>query len=376
MKRKLYSIAFLFALIAAFTGCRSASKLYEHGQYEDAMDKAIRQLKKKPGDAQSLELLSKAYKWVIQQRMTNIGYIVNGHHELKWEHAASEYESMQRFYYKISESPVAMQRIQPYDYRKQIADLHLKAAEVRFNRGNDYLNRGNKEWAKRAYNEFQLASRMAPADQRYRSSMDEAFDAAVTNVIVTPAQVYEWRLQDEARSLEQNLIRDLNRINTFVRFYSPYEAERRQLRPDQFLEMEFANLNLGRLNTDRLQRDVVKDNVLIREVYIRPDSVIREYGRVSARMTTIRKTLNAEVLLRCRIRSYEGDWLLNETFRSNRFWSNEYATFSGDQRALTEEDKQLTARRDQDPPREEQLFRQLVDNLSNDLNNRLNHLYR
>ena len=71
MKLKLYS--FLIAsLLIMVIGCKTASKLYQKGDYDGAVMLAVKELQKKPGDPERIALVQSAYTFAINdQRYTS-----------------------------------------------------------------------------------------------------------------------------------------------------------------------------------------------------------------------------------------------------------------------------------------------------------------
>ena len=105
--------------------------------------------------------------------------------------------------------------------------------------------------------------------------------------------------------------------------------------------------------------------MVIREIVYRPDSIVKEYGRVYADITTTRRTMNSDAILQVNVRNATGGWLWSDNFTANHSWSTEFASYTGDARALSESDKQLVNRRQEQPPREEEIIRCLMDEINN-----------
>jgi hypothetical protein len=65
------------------------------------------------------------------------------------------------------------------------------------------------------------------------------------------------------------------------------------------------------------------------------------------------------------VRNGNGGWLWSDNFNGNHNWSSEFATYTGDERALSETDRQLISRRQEQPPREEEIVRCMMEEISN-----------
>jgi len=164
------------------------------------------------------------------------------------------------------------------------------------------------------------------------------------------------------------LLRDLqfNSGNEFVRFYSAWDARSKRIRVDQELEMRFATVDISRPRDSRSSRRVSKE-IVVKETVYKPDSVVKEYARVNAEITTTTRVMNSRAVLQLEVRDESGRWLWSDNIPATHNWSTEFATFTGDERALSETDKQLVNRRREFAPTESEIMRCLVVDISNDL---------
>jgi hypothetical protein len=205
--------------------------------------------------------------------------------------------------------------------------------------------------------------------------MNEAYEYAVTNVVILPMeQEYGFRYSSYNNSytnFNEQLLRNLqfNSGNEFLKFYADWDASSRNIRADLVLDMRLTTLNIGRYYDDRSKRRVSQE-VVIKETVYRPDSIIKEYGKVYAEISTTRRTMRSDALLQVNVRDANGGWLWSDNISSNYNWNTEFATYTGDARALSESDKQLVDRRQEQAPREEEIVRCLLDEINN------NALYR
>ena len=160
-----------------------------------------------------------------------------------------------------------------------------------------------------------------------------------------------------------------NSGNEFLKFYADWDAASRNIRADMVVDMRLATLNIGRYFDDRSKKQVSKE-VVIKEIVYRPDSIVKVYGKVYADITTTRRTMHSDAMLQVNVRDANGGWLWSDNISSNYSWSTEFANFTGDERALSETDRQLVDRRQEQAPHEEEIIRCLMDEINN------NALYR
>lgn len=210
--------------------------------------------------------------------------------------------------------------------------------------------------------------------------MNEAYDYAVTNVVILPMQqdggfVYSsYSVGDN--NLDDQVIRNLqyNSGDEFVKFYSAWDARSKNIRTDMEVDMRLSTLDIGRYHDSRNTRKLSKE-VVIKEIVYRPDSVVKQYGKVFAEVTTTRRTMNSSAILQISVRDASGRWVWGDNFGSDHNWYTEFSTYTGDSRALSESDKQLVDRRREFAPSDNEIMRCLIDELSNIAQYRLRNFF-
>jgi len=359
MKPNLYSF-FIFCSILFFS-CKSAEKLYQKGRYDEAVQLAAKKLQKKPGNADLIEVLQNAYRFAVNEHETNIRNLSNSNSDLRWENIYSEYQQLQGLYEAIRRSPSVFDIVQPTDYSSYISTYKEEAGNARYERGLELMDQNNRQSYKQAYYEFQKALALKPGDLSIRKKMDESYEQAVINVVLLPLSRFGYQYSNydfDYRNFNYDLLRYLNNNNRsgFVRYYSPSEAGNREVRTDNTVEMRFSDVNIGRYRDQRDTREVSKQ-VVAKEIVIKKDSVIREYMTVKAKITTTVRTIHADGLLQATARDYDNRRIWSDTYRGEYSWTYSFATYTGDERALSDEDKKVIGQREQWPPSNDEIIR-------------------
>ena len=70
--------------------CKSAEKLYNQGNYDEAVELAAKKLQKKPGNAELIEVLQNAYRYAVADHESRIRNYSNSYSDLKWENIYGE----------------------------------------------------------------------------------------------------------------------------------------------------------------------------------------------------------------------------------------------------------------------------------------------
>jgi tetratricopeptide (TPR) repeat protein len=367
MKLKLYSLL-LIGISSLALSCKTATKLYEKGRYDEAVELAAKKLQKDPDDPKLLDVLQNAYRFAVEDHESRIRNNSASNNELKWEWNYNEYADLQRLYESIRKSPGVFDRVKPVDYSSYMTTFREKAGEVRYQRGLALMGNNDKLSYRDAYREFQTALGFIPGDLGIRQKLDEAYSLAVVNVIVRPVEErssYQYSSYNSRyRNFDDNILRYLqsNNSNQFVKYYSTFEARNRNIRPDQVVDVRFSSMNVGRSYDDNSTRTVSKD-VVVKETVYKPDSVVKEYAKVYAKITTTKRTMRSDGMMQISISDENSRRVWSDNFSGQHFWSSEFATYTGDSRALSENDKQLLNRGQEYPPREEDIIRCIMDEI-------------
>ena len=381
MKLKLYTLLFASISIVAFS-CKTARKLYEKGDYTEAVELAAKKLQKDPSDPKLLDIIQSSYKYAVNDHESRIRNNAASNNELKWEWMYNEYVSLQRMYDAIYRVPSVFTLVNPVDYSSYLVTYSEKAADIRIDRGTAFMQHYNKQSYRNAYREFQSAVRLNPGSIEATQKMTEAYDYAVTNVVILPMQQQGGYVYSSytvgGNNIDDYLIRNLqyNSGNEFVKFYSAWDARSNNIRVDQEVDLRMARADIGRQQDYKTTRRVTKE-IVVKEVVYKPDSIVREYAKVHADITTVRRSISSSALLQATVRDENGQWVWNDNFTGQHNWSTEFATYTGDARALSESDKQLINQQRTFAPSENEIMRQLVEQINNDALYRIkNHFNR
>ena len=370
MKSKLY-ILFFAGISILFFSCKTAGKLYEKGNYDEAVELAAKKLQKDPNDGKLLDIIQHSYQYAVNDHESRIRTNAESNNELKWEWMYNEYASLQKMYDAIYRVPSVFNILKPLDYSSYLVTCSEKAGDVRYDRGITFMQRYDKQSYRNAYREFQAAIRFRPGNRDAIQKMNEAYDYAVTNIVILPMQQYGGYVYSSytvgGNNFDDQLIRSLqfNSGNEFVKFYSAWDARSQNIRTDQMVDMRLATINIGRYHDYRTTRRVSRE-IVVREIVIRPDSIVKEYAWVHADITSTRRTMNSDALLQVNVKGNDGGWLWNDNFNGNHNWSTEFASYTGDARALSAGDKQLVERRQEFAPTENEIMKCMLEQINND----------
>jgi hypothetical protein len=370
---KFYLI--LFSAFLLFTGCKTATKAYNKGDYQDAIELGIKKLQKDPSDTDTRDLVKAAYTYAVNQSESNIRNLSNSTSDNRYETILREYNSLQDLYETIQLSPVAANAIKPANYSDYVQTYRGKVADMHIANAERWMAEGTKRAYREAFNAYNNALRFLNSADIKRKR-DEAYHAAITKILVVPIQNYggysyhtNFQLQQFQNDVMRTLASSMN--DNFVQFYSEWDLRNRNLDPDQILEMNLGRIRMGQPNDQRSTRDVSKE-VVVKETVYKPDSVVKQYATVRARITNMRRTLLSEADLYMTIRDVKGRIIWNDRFTGQHRWQTEFATYTGDERALSETDRsQLNRNQNDNVPSEDEIMNELYRQIQLDLSSRL-----
>lgn len=361
MKLKLYTL--LIGTVFLFS-CKTAQKLYQRGQYDEAVELAAKKLSKKPHDIGLLTVLQDAYRYAVQDHESRIRNLSNSNTDLRWEQIYHEYTSLQRLYDAIRRSPSVYDIVQPTDYASYLTSYKEQAGNAREDRGDELMNQNTKSSFRQAYYEYQKALSLKPGDLTIKQKMDDAYANAVTNIAIMPLtrfgiQYSQYRY--DYHDFDYQLLRYVNdhRSGPFIRFFGDND---RSQPIDIGVEMRFSDVNIGRYRDERSVREVSKQ-VVSKEIVHKPDSITREYITVKARITTTTRTLKANAILQAIARDMNNRHIWSDTYRGDYSWVYSFATYTGDERALSDEDKKLLTQKEQWPASNDEIIRIIMNEI-------------
>jgi hypothetical protein len=372
----------IFTLLAALplllSACKSASKSYQSGDYADAIELGLRQLRKDPSDAATLDIVQQAYRLAVADREARIRQLSAGAGEERYEKIYREYLRLQDLYTTLQGAPAVARAVHPTDYADYVATYRERTAGVYIDQAEARIRRGTRPDLQAAYHSLNSALRYRPRDGALEARRDSVFSAAQVHIVVLPLQAatpYGGTYQQHNYLLQQfetEVLRSLTYSNSspFVKFHSEWEARGRNLVPDQVLEISLARMGIGQPYDERSTREA-SQRVLVRETVYKPDSVVKEYATVRARVTTTHRTVLSEAELWFTVRDLEGRPLWNDRVRGRHQWQTRFATYTGDERALSDADRAALNGGRNLPPREEDVVEDILRQLQQGLSQRM-----
>jgi hypothetical protein len=343
----------------ALAACGSALKSYQKGNYYAACEEAVNKLRSKPNDNDARYALANAYPLAQNTAMRDINNLSSMQTIGNYEKIVQLYTRINNITESIYRCPAALELIpNPANYYNNLQAAKLRLVEMYYNEGVNALNIGTVEKARYALDLLTRANNHISGYKDIPSLMDEALYLATLRVIVLNPQL-PLRYQLNADFFYTRLMSDITR-NTYrhlVRFYTPPEAEAQQMRdPHQLLVLNFEDFTVGNTNQTNNKVELKRENVVVGTV--EEKGVKKEVlGTVKATLTTSRIEVKSSGVLSIRLVDPATGRILNQkNLRNSATWVSEWASYNGDERALSTEQKRLVQQRQRPLPSEQELF--------------------
>jgi len=348
----------LFTAVFAVVSCSSSSKLYNSGKYDQAVTKAVAKLRSSPDHVESQHILVQSYPLAVQNALRNINNALQSNNVTKYDIVINQYEQLNRLANDIYSCPKAIELIpSPQEFTSELQQTKDIAAKHYYDQGVKALKERTIEQAKAAHQYFVKANLYVNGYRDVLAKIDEALYAATMHVIVEAPPMPE-RYQVSADFFYSNLVTEMNKTNQkqYVVFYTPEEAKNSRLKnPNQYVMLDFIDFTVGNIRESKSTQEVKRDSVLIPvEINGRKTNA---YTTVKANFTTFKREVISAGKLRVRIMDAANNRVIEQrTFDGSYVWSSVWGSYTGDDRALSAEQKRMAAREATLPPPNQDLF--------------------
>lgn len=357
--KKFYQFLLLCFVVLFVSACSTGHNAYKQGDYYKACFEAIERLRSNPNSKKSQFVLTKAYPLAKKeaQREIDNARLANGVDQ--YDILVYQYERMNQLANAIFHSPKANQLIpQPTEYIAELSNAKQMAAEQAYSMGIRAVEANTIEQARLGFQFFTKANEYVYGYKDVIHKIEEARYYATLRVIVQRPYTSN-KYQYSADFFYNNLLAEMsqNSKNRFVRFFSPEEASAENMRdPHQNIYLNFEDFSVGNIRETSNTVDVKRDSVIVGTVKVE-GKTYNTYNTVKARLTTFRQELSSGGVLSLRIVDAQNNRELQlRNFTGQYVWVTDWATFQGDDRALTNEQKKMCGQKPQLPPTHQDLF--------------------
>jgi hypothetical protein len=367
--------------ITVLVACRSSREFAAKGTTDEIVYKAVKFLNKHPEDAYALGELKFNYTQAVKNHEEKIASWKNSSDINRWENIIAELNVLQNMYEAINASASLTRATKAQSYFNALSVAKDSAASENYLAGLDFLDREGRENAKSAYYAFKKSDQFVNGYKDSRSKMKEAFDRSIITVVINPVHDDNFFQTGWNNSgfgynreyLQQSLVRDLggdySNANP-AKFYTDWEARRKNINPDWMIDLTWQNLYVPRPTERTYTRNASKRIETGKDTSGKP-----VYQTVKATLRITRLTYSANGNLEYQVTDVKEKKNIDlGRIPANIDWQQEYATYSGDSRALDSDDWALVNNSNQQNQRynsRDEIMNELTRRVYNDLKYRI-----
>lgn len=356
--KTLSKIAILSFLTVFVMSCSSGYKAYKRGDYYKACMDAVDKLRTSPGSDKAQYVLQKTYPLAQQTALREIDNALLRNDQNNYETVVYQYERLNELANNIYACPKANQLIpSPKQYPAELADAKQKAADQVYNMATKALNSGTLEQARLAYQYFQKANNYVYGYKNALNMIEEArFESTMRVVVEKPRTSISYQLS--ADFFSENLMTEISQhfANRFVRFYNASElSNNNTIRPHQYLVLNFEDFSIGNTSDTKNTVELTRDSVFMGTATV-DGKKVNVYNTIKAKYSTYRREILSRGILSVRIYDNNNVLIQQRNFSGQYVWYTTWASFNGDERALTTEQRKLCDVSPQIPPSHQQMF--------------------
>lgn len=181
---------FVFILAIILSGCGSAKKQLQKGNYDAAIAKAVKQLRKDRSDVKQIEILERSYQVANDQDNERIRF-------LKMEGRPNNWDDIYLVYKSLNDRQSLVKTVTPLnkngktidfpyiDYMSDMVAAKRRAADFYYAHGNELMKNGLKDSYRQAYNEFLRAKEYIGDYEGIDNKIQDSKNMGMSRVFVT-----------------------------------------------------------------------------------------------------------------------------------------------------------------------------------------------
>ena len=403
------SCAYFSAHGRAYKKAQSANK---QGHYEKAVYASVDALLIKPDYEEVEKIMDEAFPKAIHEHHKKIDRLKSHQRDFYWDKILNELRILRNLKLSLEDldhknSRIWLSKADVRDYISEIDIAKNNAAEDHYQKGLSLRSNTDRESQKNAAQQFQVTQSFV---NNYKDAQDFYLickNAGTTRIAILPFSNKSGKSrygsvgENISSSIRSALLND-QAIMEFIKIIDRQEIDliikEQKLSQSGLVDSE-TSLEIGKLlgvhqiisgevtyltaskpehlkNTQRYTKEVVIDT----EAYTDDEGKQKSrniYGEVRATVTTHSISASAQIRASYQVLHAETAQVLNsEMVSGSRQFNFTWATYNGDQRALSNHVKQLTRKSEKAAPSKEQLVLDAITNLNEKIIQKIKKVYK
>ena len=363
----------LFSAVVAFSfsSCKMNKDFLNRTDKDKVIFDIVKTLKKSSTDEKAVAALPVVYPQVQQMHLDRINIYKKNTDLGRWDRIIEEYSILQSMYDAITGVDAANRLVLAGNYVNDIYFTKESAAADYYQRGDYLMQSSDKNDAKQAYGYFKKSNDLVPGYKEAKSRMDEAYRNAIINVIINPVVDNSffsnngwgnYGITYSNQYFQQTLVRELGGKYSSIYpadFYTDAEARSDNVEPDWVIDLLLRNMDIPRPLTSKYSRNVSKEIEAGKDTSGKPmRKVIYATINITKKYFTARAQMDITIT-----DAYRRKNISYNTYTASYDWQQEYASYTGDSRALSNEDWALINNKTYNDPRKEDVLNELYKRL-------------
>jgi hypothetical protein len=377
MKKFLY-IYFSFALFL-FASC-SSNKGIQKTSEDKALFSVLKKLDKDPSNGELINTTTRLYNDAAKSHLDKIEIYNTLTEPDHWIKIIKEYEALRKLSDVINNSATAVKLVNPPSYSSEIQIAKQSGAEAFYALGISNLNMGDKQASRNAYYAFKKVNELVPGYKDVQQQIKIAYENSIVTVVINPVKDNTYFYNSMGwnnygnnfnndyfqRSLVNDLGGNYNKTSLAV-FYTNWDARRENIRPDWEVDLTWMYLDIPQPMSNQYTRN------LSRQIETGKDTSGKVfYQTVTATLYVTKKYFTASGDMELRITDVKsGRDITSQRYNDQFNWQEEYATYTGDSRALSSNEYALLNNNHYQIPRKEDILNQLSQRIYPQIKNRI-----
>ncbi|HEV8080672.1 MAG TPA: hypothetical protein VGP43_08170 [Chitinophagaceae bacterium] len=376
---KKYFYIYLSIVTFFFVSC-SSNKSIPKTSEDKALFSVLKKLDKEPGNAELKNTITNLYNEAAKSHLNKIEVYNSLTEADRWIKIVKEYEALKKLSEVIANSPTATKLINPSSYISEIQTAKQSGAEAYYTIGMADVNNNDKQSARNAYYALKKTDEFVPGYKDVKEQIKTAYQNSIVKVVVNPVRDNTYFYNSMGWNnygnnfnndyFQRSLVRDLGgnyNKNSLGVFYTDWEARRENIRPDWEVDLTWMYLDIPQPMSNQYSRNVSRQIEVSRDT-----SGKVQYQTVSATLYVTRKYFTASGDMEMRITDVNtGRNITTQRYNDQFNWQEEYATYTGDSRALSGNEYALLNNNNYQIPRKEDILAQLSQRIYPQVKNRI-----
>jgi hypothetical protein len=336
--------ALLLMTTLLFAACGS-NKFQAYTSADKPLFTAINELNKKPGNTKAQADLVVLFEQAVARHEDAIDVYSQGTDEKRFDKMLNELNALQHIYTTVQSVPGAIAFVKPKSYLQQIENAKQDAAEYFYTAGKELMAENTRDTDLEAYDAFKRSNQYINGYKDVQKLMKESYENGIVNVVINPieddnlfytsisASDFRYRSQD----YQESLVRELGGRNANIvpaRFYTDRDAQREQIIADWVVDVRWRNIQVDRAVPYQYNREVSKSVQVGKDTAGKPI-----FKTVYAKLYVTQRTYNVQGGLDFSISDMvENNYVDQGMLTDYVSWTEAFATYTGDSRALSQED--------------------------------------